>query len=102
MSLALALTLAALSAVLVRIFQRRSVILALSIYVAAAWLITFMQPYLEWPSWVLQLSIFHAFGRPYVEWPEFSDVMGISIITFTCLIGALINIRRRPAVIINT
>ena len=99
MSLVLILTLTSLSAVLVRIFHRHSIILPMSIYAGAAWLIIFMQPYLDWPSWILRLSIFHAFGHPYIEWPSFNDVIGIVIITLVCLSGSLIN--RDPLLILR-
>ena len=91
MSLVLVLTLTSLAAFLIRIFQRQSIILPMSIYAGAAWLLIFMQPYLDWPNWILRLSIFHAFGHPYIEWPDVNEVMGIVIITLVCLIGSLIN-----------
>jgi ABC-2 type transport system permease protein len=58
------------TALLVAMLRRKNMTQVISIYVGAAWLIGFMAPYLDWPSWVVRFSIFDALGHPFVEMPS--------------------------------
>ena len=64
-----ALAFASLSAILVAILHGKSSTQIVSIYIGAAWMITFMVPYLKWPAWINRFSIFDALGHPFVKWP---------------------------------
>ncbi len=77
-----ALAFAAIVSLLVSILAGRNPTQLLSIYVGAAWMISFMVPYLNWPNWLLRLSIFDAFGHPYVDWP--------SNLNFVTIFGAIV------------
>jgi ABC-2 type transport system permease protein len=76
-----ALAFAAIVSLLVSMLAGRNPTQLLSIYVGAAWMISFMVPYLDWPDWLLRLSIFDAFGHPYVDWP--------SNLNFVTIFGAI-------------
>ncbi len=81
-----ALAFAAIVSLLVSILAGRNPTQLLSIYVGAAWMISFMVPYLNWPNWLLRLSIFDAFGHPYVDWPSnlnFVTIFGATVIGVT-------------------
>ena len=54
--------------------------LVLTIYLSAAYLLTFIVPMLEWPEWINRLSIFTAFGNPYLAWPGFADALVILVL----------------------
>lgn len=58
-----------LSAILVAILHGKNSTQIVSIYIGAAWMITFMVPYLKWPTWVIRFSVFDALGHPFVKWP---------------------------------
>ena len=77
-----ALAFAAIVSLLVSMLAGRNPTQLLSIYVGAAWMISFMVPYLNWPDWLLRLSIFDAFGHPYVDWP--------SNVNFVTIFGAIV------------
>jgi ABC-type transport system involved in multi-copper enzyme maturation permease subunit len=77
-----ALAFSAIVSLLVSMLAGRNPTQLLSIYVGAAWMISFMVPYLDWPNWLLRLSIFDAFGHPYVDWP--------SDLNFVTIFGAII------------
>jgi ABC-2 type transport system permease protein len=90
MSSVFAVAFASLNALLVAILQGRNATQLISIYVGAAWLIGFMAPYLNWPSWVVHFSIFDAFGHPFVEWPSTLNLTLISIMAIPGLIAAML------------
>lgn len=58
-------------------FRHRSAVLALTVYLTAAYLLTFIVPMLDWPEWINRLSVFTAFGNPYLEWPTLLDSLVI-------------------------
>jgi hypothetical protein len=98
MTILFAIAFAAINAVLVAVLHGKSATQLLSIYVGAAWLIGFMAPYLDWPSWLVRLSIFDAFGHPFVQWPtllNFITIFGAMILSF---IGAVLFSQRKPVV----
>lgn len=68
-ALALGLAMSALAALATVAFKNRGAVVALSLYLGAAYLLTFVVPMLGWPDWLNRLSVFHAFGNPYIEWP---------------------------------
>ncbi len=75
------LAFAALSALLVAILHGRSSTQVVSIYIGAAWMITFMVPYLKWPSWVIRFSIFDSLGHPFVKWPGVTNFILIGVVS---------------------
>lgn len=81
------LAFASLSAILVAILHGKNSTQIVSIYIGAAWMITFMVPYLKWPNWVIRLSIFDALGHPFVKWPATFNIL---IILFVALPGIFI------------
>ena len=74
------LAFASLSAILVSILRGRSSTQIVSIYIGAAWMITFMVPYLKWPSWTMRLSIFNSIGHPFVKWPGYLNIILILVV----------------------
>ena len=70
MSTLFALAFTSFNAILVAVLKGKNATTAISIYIGAAWMVGFMVPYLNWPNWVIRLSIFDAFGHPFVKWPE--------------------------------
>ena len=98
MSNLFAVAFAAINAALVVILNGRSAVQLLSIYVGAAWLIGFMAPYLNWPTWLVRLSIFDAFGHPFVQWPtllNFVTIIGAMCLSF---VAAVVVSQRKPVV----
>ncbi|CAB4573458.1 MAG: hypothetical protein F2554_04365 [Actinobacteria bacterium] len=92
MSSLFVLAFAATNALLVLLLRGRNVTQILSVYIGAAWLVGFMAPYLDWPDWIVRLSIFDAFGHPFVDWPSstnFSVIIGMILvgITATLILG---------------
>jgi ABC-2 type transport system permease protein len=83
------LAFASLSAILVSLLRGRSSTQIVSIYVGAAWMITFMVPYLKWPSWVIRFSIFDAIGHPFVKWPGNLNIILILVVAIPGLILAM-------------
>jgi ABC-2 type transport system permease protein len=83
------LAFASLSAILVSILRGRSSTQIVSIYVGAAWMITFMVPYLKWPSWVIRFSIFDAIGHPFVKWPGTLNILLILVVAIPGLFLAM-------------
>ena len=79
----------ALSALLVAILRGKNATQIVSIYVGAAWLVGFMAPYLNWPHWIVRLSIFDAFGHPYVELPGSISFLIIAVMIVPGLIATL-------------
>ena len=69
------LSLTSLCLLLVAIFRQRSITQVLSFYVGTSWLVIFMAPYLDWPKWILNLSIFDALGHPYIAYPQTSKIL---------------------------
>lgn len=72
-ALALGLAMSALAAIATVVFKNRGAVVALAVYLGAAYLLTFVVPMLEWPEWLTRLSVFHAFGNPYLEWPTLAQ-----------------------------
>lgn len=93
------LAFSSLSALLVAILHGRNATQVVSIYVGAAWLIGFMAPYLNWPHWVVRLSIFDAFGHPYVDFPGSTSFLIIAIMIVPGMIATLEIAERSPKVI---
>lgn len=89
----------ALSALLVAILRGKNATQIVSIYVGAAWLIGFMAPYLNWPNWVVRLSIFDAFGHPYVNLPGSVSFLLITIMIVPGLIATFEIAERSPKVL---
>jgi putative exporter of polyketide antibiotics len=85
-----AISFTAINALLVAILHGKSATQAISIYVGAAWMIVFMAPYLNWPSWTVRLSIFEAFGHPFIKWPPGSNFAIIALAITLGTLGALV------------
>lgn len=98
MSLALGLAMIALCSLVTSVFRQRSTVLVLSMYLAAAYLLIYIVPMLEWPEWIGRLSIFTAFGTPYLEWPTVLDAITILTLAGPGLVLAyLLSARSRKA-----
>ena len=89
MSTLFVIAFAALNSLLVSVLRGRNATQAISIYIGAAWLIGFMAPYLNWPSWLVRFSIFDAFGHPFVEWPGKLNLLLIAVTAVPGLIAAM-------------
>jgi len=76
-----ALAFSSLSAILVAVLHGRSSTQVVSIYVGAAWMITFMVPYLKWPAWVIRLSVFDALGHPFIKWPGATNFILLLVVS---------------------
>lgn len=96
MSNLFAIAFASISVLLVSILHGRSATQVVSIYVGAAWMIGFMAPYLNWPNWVVRLSIFDAFGHPFIKWPSAISFLFIIIAAFPGLAAAINIANQRP------
>lgn len=88
MSTLFVLAFAAINALLVAILHGKNATQVISIYLGAAWLIGFMAPYLNWPSWLVRLSVFDAFGHPFVEWPGSLNLILIFVMVLPGLVLA--------------
>lgn len=89
----------AISALLVAILHGKSATQIVAIYIGAAWMIVFMAPYLNWPSWVVRFSIFDAFGHPFVKWPSNINFLFIGAAVLIGLLGsALVSNRKSRAI----
>ncbi len=98
MTILFAVAFAAINAALVAILHGKNAVQLLSIYVGAAWLIGFMAPYLDWPSWLVRLSIFDAFGHPFVQWPTLLNFVTIIGAMSLSLVTAAVVSQRKPVV----
>ena len=90
MVLLFALAFSLVSLVVIQIIRGRNITTALSVYVGAAWLMVFMAPYLQWPTWIVRLSIFEALGHPFVAWPGASHLavlLGVSVAGLALALG---------------
>lgn len=69
MCVVLAWAVAAVATVAVVTLRSAVALTVVAVYVAFAYLLTWMIPMFDWPTWTERLSIFAAFGHPYREWP---------------------------------
>lgn len=96
MTLLFGLAFTTLSMLIVTLLRRRIITPFISLYVGAAWLITFMAPYLKWPNWVSKLSIFDAMGHPFIEFPSSSRIIGLLIVAIPGLWLTIFIAKRLP------
>lgn len=89
MSTLFVIAFAVLNALLVSILRGKNATQAISIYIGAAWLIGFMAPYLNWPTWLVRFSIFDAFGHPFVQWPGALNFVLIGVMAIPGLFAAI-------------
>jgi ABC-2 type transport system permease protein len=62
-----------------------------AVYVAFAYLLTWMIPMFDWPTWTERLSIFAAFGHPYREWPGVGSLVLLGVLAVIgSVVGAVI------------
>lgn len=74
MILLFGLALTVITEFLVILMRERTTTQAATVYIAAAWLVVFMAPYLNWPDWIVHLSIFDALGHPFVKFPSITKI----------------------------
>ena len=87
----LAWAVGALATVAVVALRSAVALTVVAVYVAFAYLLTWMIPMFDWPTWTERLSIFAAYGHPYREWPGVGSVLllaGIAVVG--SVVGALI------------
>lgn len=96
MSILFVLAFSAINALLVAILRGKNPTHFISIYVGAAWLIGFMAPYLNWPSWIVRFSVFEAFGHPFVQWPAALNISLILVMSGPVLLSAMYLAERSP------
>jgi ABC-2 type transport system permease protein len=87
MCLLLAWVVAAVATVAVVAVRSAVALTAVAVYVAFAYLLTWMIPMFGWPAWTERLSIFAAFGHPYREWPS---VGSLALLFVIALVGSLL------------
>jgi ABC-2 type transport system permease protein len=69
MCVLLAWAVGALASVAVVTLRSAVAVTLVAVYVSFAYLLTWMIPMFDWPTWTERLSIFAAFAHPYREWP---------------------------------
>jgi ABC-2 type transport system permease protein len=87
MCVLLAWSVAAVATIAVVTLRSAVALTVVAVYVAFAYLLTWMIPMFDWPTWTERLSIFAAFGHPYREWPA-----GGSLVLLSCIavIGSVV------------
>lgn len=95
-NLLFASALTSLCVLLVAILRQRSVTQILSLYIGTSWIVIFMAPYLGWPKWVTNLSIFDALGHPYIDYPSNSRILFLMFLTGPILYIAIQISNRLP------
>lgn len=87
-------SIAGLALLAVSALRRTLVIALLSLYLGAAYFLTWMIPIFAWPTWTERISIFIAFGHPYREWPSTRSIL-LLLGTGALATGTSIMIARR-------
>jgi ABC-2 type transport system permease protein len=64
-------------------------------YVAAAYLVFQFAPFLGWPTWLLNLSVFTLYGNPLVGGIDWNGLWGVTAVALAGLLAALLLMQRR-------
>jgi putative exporter of polyketide antibiotics len=64
-------------------------------YVAAAYLVLQLAPFLGWPDWLLNLSVFNLYGNPIVSGIDWNGLLGVSAVAVAGFGAALLLMQRR-------
>ncbi len=76
---------AALAALVVSVTRSAIASTLLTVYVVAAYLLTWFVGVFGWPAWVSRLSVFDSFGHPYQAWP---DTTALVVLLLVGLVGS--------------
>lgn len=87
MCVLLAWSVAAVATIAVVTLRSAVALTVVAVYVAFAYLLTWMIPMFDWPTWTERLSIFAAFGHPYREWPAAGSLVLLGCIA---VIGSVV------------
>ena len=87
MCVLLAWAVAAMATIAVITLRSAVALTTVAVYVAFAYLLTWMIPMFDWPAWTERLSIFAAFGHPYREWPSAGSLVLLGCLA---LIGSVV------------
>jgi ABC-2 type transport system permease protein len=74
-TLLLTAALAAIAALVVAWLRSTAAVAALTVFVAASYLLLYLVPLFAWPDWVNRTTIFGAYGNPYLELPTTSGLI---------------------------
>jgi ABC-2 type transport system permease protein len=94
----LGLAILALGAILVAWIRTTTSVILLSAVTFASYLLAFVIPLFDLPDWMMNLSLFGAYGQPYLEFPEAG---GLLLLTGLALAGGVVAARlaeRHPKV----
>jgi len=64
-------------------------------YVVAAYLVLQLAPFLGWPDWLLNLSVFNLYGNPIVSGIDRNGLLGVSAVAVAGFGAALLLMQRR-------
>jgi ABC-2 type transport system permease protein len=64
-------------------------------YVAAAYLVLQFAPFLGWPTWLLNLSVFTLYGNPLVSGIDWNGLWGVTAVAVAGFGAAILLMRRR-------
>jgi polyether ionophore transport system permease protein len=64
-------------------------------YVIAAYLVFQLAPFLGWPDWLLNLSVFNLYGNPLVTGIDWNGLWGVTAVAVAAFGAALLLMQRR-------
>lgn len=89
---------AGVAALAVAAIRSNVAVTLLAVYVGAAYLLTWLIPTFEWPTWVEHFSVFMAFGHPYQEWPAAGGLVLLATLALGGSVAAAAVAERTPKV----
>lgn len=98
MCVVLAWAVGALAAVAVVVLRNAAAVTLVAVYVAFAYLLTWLIPMFDWPTWTERLSVFAAFSHPYREWPATGSLILLVAIAVLGSVAAAVLAERTPKV----
>lgn len=81
------LAIAGVGVVTVAALRSSVAVVALAVYVGAAYVVTLVAPVFGWPEWTERASVFWAVGHPYLQWPTTG---GIALLIGLALVGTVV------------
>jgi len=64
-------------------------------YVVAGYLVFQLAPFLGWPDWLLNLSVFTLYGNPLVSGIDWNGLWGVTGVAVAAFVAALLLMQRR-------
>ena len=95
--LLLAMAVGAVGAMTVTTLRSGRAIGALGIFLGVSFFLTVFGPMLDWPAWVIRLSVFQAFGNPYITDVALRDVGFVVGLAAAAAAATLVVSERRSA-----